>query len=187
MTSVGSFVAEPVLAWRAWNLGSIRGVPHLTPVGADRRPWPPGRPAEASCVRSARHRAPSPGCTCGLHGAKGVELLRRTRGPVAIGTVALWGLVIEHELGYRAEFAYPQHLRLVCAICFWWRGQEGAEPVVVATSRRTPMVPLCEQHIATAGACGFVVKHTRSAREVIAALLARYAVDHLAVEPNGVA
>ena len=180
MSSVTSFIAEPVVAWRAWNLGSVRGVPHLTPVGADRRPWPPGRPAEASCIRSSRHRAPSPGCTCGLHGVKRVELLRRTRGPVAIGTAAFWGLVVEHELGYRAEFAYPRSLRLVCPFCFWWPSQEGAEePVVVATRKRAPLVPLCEQHIETAGACGFIVKRSRPAGEVNAALLSRYAVDLL--------
>ena len=31
-----------------------------------------------------------------------------TSGPrAAVGLVALWGRVIEHEHGYRAQFAYP--------------------------------------------------------------------------------
>ena len=33
-------------------------------------------------------------------------------GKVAIGQVALWGKVIEHERGFRATFAYPIELRL---------------------------------------------------------------------------
>ena len=38
-------------------------------------------------------------------------VLRRTRCPAVIGRVALWGRVIEHELGYRARYGYPQRLR----------------------------------------------------------------------------
>jgi hypothetical protein len=31
---------------------------------------------------------------------------------VAIGTVSLWGKVVECELGYKAEYAYPEHIFL---------------------------------------------------------------------------
>jgi hypothetical protein len=97
-----------------------------------------------------------------------------------IGTIALWGRIIEHDLGYRSEFAYPQRLRLVCPICFWWRGPERADPLVVAVGRRGPMMPLCEEHLSISAACGFVVRHARPVTEVRAALLSTYAVDLLA-------
>ena len=48
-----------------------------------------------------------------------IDHLRRTRCPAVLGRVALWGRVIEHEHGYRARFAYPQRLRLICQFCFW--------------------------------------------------------------------
>ena len=56
------------------------------------------------------HEAPHLGCTCGLHGTHELDLLRRTRCPAVLGRVALWGRVIEHELGFRARYGYPQRL-----------------------------------------------------------------------------
>lgn len=41
-------------------------------------------------------------------------------GLVAVGTVALWGTVIEHELGYRAEFGKIKSIDMVCGVG-WWR------------------------------------------------------------------
>ena len=46
------------------------------------------------------------------------------------GRVALWGRVIEHELGYRARYGYPQRLRLICQFCFWQWGTHGVTPTV---------------------------------------------------------
>jgi len=53
-----------------------------------------------------------------------------------IGTVALWGGVIEHELGYRAEFGYPQRLRLICPECF------SADAVGALRPSRRPRSPM---------------------------------------------
>jgi predicted dehydrogenase len=47
------------------------------------------------------HEAPHLGCTCGLHGTHGLDVLRRTRCPAVLGRVALWGRVIEHAVAAR--------------------------------------------------------------------------------------
>ena len=43
-----------------------------------------------------------------------------------LGRVALWGRVIEHEHGFRAQYAYPQRLRLICQFCFWMSDAPGS-------------------------------------------------------------
>ncbi|HXF36669.1 MAG TPA: hypothetical protein VNO17_05740, partial [Actinomycetota bacterium] len=110
---------EPVEAWRAWTLWGRRdgtGL-RLRPIAGRSRPWPPLRPAEASCGLARLHAAPNLHCSCGLHGTRHPAALKRAKDPAVVGTVALWGTVIEHDLGYRARFAYPQRLRLVCTFC----------------------------------------------------------------------
>ena len=55
-----------------------------------------------------------------------------------LGRVALWGRVIEHEHGYRARFAYPQRLRLLCQFCFWKiEARGGPRPSTSDGSRAT--------------------------------------------------
>jgi hypothetical protein len=174
-----TLVAEPIVAWRTWNLAVSRGVFALLPVGDDRVPWPYRSQARARCTRHRTHHAPAAVCTCGLHGSKGIPLLQRTRGPTVIGRAALWGRVVEHELGYRAEFGYPQRLALLCPICFWQRGLEGRPPSVVAIPRRGVAVPLCEGHLGTTERCGFAIRRLESAETVEAALMLAYAVDRL--------
>ena len=57
---------------------------------------------------------PHPDCTCGIYAAKNIEHLRQfgyeRRG--IQGEVYLWGTVVEHKLGWRAQFAYPKSLFL---------------------------------------------------------------------------
>ena len=113
----------------------------------------PGGPARSSRRRAARsrwHEAPDPDCTCGLHGTHGLEVLRKTRCPAVLGRVALWGRVIEHEHGYRARFAYPQRLRLLCQFCFWKSGVRRPAPEHVGWFPRDELMPLCEDHLAVA-------------------------------------
>jgi hypothetical protein len=113
--------SEPIVAWRAWALTGHRDGAELLlrPVAKRARTWRPREIVEASCRTSRWHEAPDPSCTCGLHGTHGLEVLRKTRCPAVLGRVALWGRVIEHEHGFRAQFAYPQRLRLICQFCFW--------------------------------------------------------------------
>jgi hypothetical protein len=60
------------------------------------------------------HEPPHSDCTCGVYAAKNVEHLRQfgyeNRG--IHGEVYLWGRVVEHKLGWRAQFAYPKSLFL---------------------------------------------------------------------------
>jgi len=53
-------------------------------------------------------------CTCGVYAAKNIEHLRQLgyerRG--IQGEVYLWGTLVEHKLGWRAQFAYPKSLFL---------------------------------------------------------------------------
>ena len=53
-------------------------------------------------------------CTCGIYAAKSRDHLRRTAygGFGLQGEVYLWGTVVEHELGWRAQYALPKNFRL---------------------------------------------------------------------------
>jgi hypothetical protein len=74
--------------------------------------WPIGEPLEAHCLSEymTHHN--------GIHAFKRQHTIAEYRAsysvngdpPLVYGTVALWGRVIEHQEGYRAEFAYPQSL-----------------------------------------------------------------------------
>ena len=175
-------LAEPIHAWRTWTLlGSRDGAQvRLAPIAGDRRPWPPRRPAEASCTRHRSHVRPELECTCGLHAVESPDELRRTRDPAVLGTVALWGRIVEHEHGFRAALAYPQRLRLLCYLCFTLWGLNGpGDCEVVVRHRGGRMVPLCEPHLELSRRYGYRVPRILSARAIESELLATYAVDPL--------
>jgi hypothetical protein len=85
----------------------------------------------------------------------------------------MWGRVVEHDLGYRAEFAYPARMRLVCSVCLTM-GDRPATPVVVAEEGGFAL-PLCEDHARSHRGHG----ELRPSTEVEAELLSTYAVDVL--------
>lgn len=172
---------EPIIAWRAWSLSARRDGARvrLLPIAGSARPWPPLRAAQGSCTRHPRHTAPVLDCTCGLHAVHDPDLLRRARDPAVIGTVALWGRIVEHAFGYRGEFAYPQRARLVCYLCFWRHGIRSGEPDLVARVRRGRLVPLCEEHVELSNRCGYRTPHLVAAGEIEQALRSEYAVDPL--------
>ena len=173
---------EPVVAWRAWALTGRRDGTHLLlrPVVGRGRPWLPGRPAEAGCrMLGPFHEAPQLACTCGLHGTHDLDLLRRTRCPAVIGRVALWGRVIEHELGYRARYGYPQRLRLICQFCFWQWGSHGVPPTNVGWFVRGELLPMCDEHAEMAGRYGMRAQGWLSLDEIDQRLRDTYGVDPL--------
>jgi hypothetical protein len=132
----------------------------------------------AECAKRRRHPVPGPDCTCGVHATHRLEPLRRTREPAAFGRVALWGRVAEHAHGYRAEYAYPQRVALVCGLCFWqWGAERGRAPDVVVRRRGGNLVPLCEPHLALSRRYGDAARHVLGAADVERALLDAYAVD----------
>jgi hypothetical protein len=173
---------EPVIAWRAWALSGRRDGTGLLlrPVAGRSRPWKPLEASEAACKAARFHAAPNVDCTCGLHGAHSPEILRKAKTPAVIGRVALWGRVIEHEHGYRAQFAYPQRLRLVCQFCFWHWGMVSYTPQVVGWFPHGELVPLCSAHLELAQRYGMNPRRMLPADEIDQRLRDTYAVDPLA-------
>jgi hypothetical protein len=172
---------EALLAWRAWSLTGRRDGTDLLlrPVAGRSRPWKPLEPAHAACKHARLHGAPNVDCSCGLHATHDLEILRHTRTPAVVGRVALWGRVIEHELGYRAEFAYPQLVTLVCRFCFWQWGTLGPRPPIVGWFPRDELMPLCWPHLDVAQRYGVEPRRILSAEDIEVRLRNTYAVDPL--------
>jgi hypothetical protein len=115
---------EPLCAWRLWEVEDVDEAPRLRSLYRISF-WPVGAPLEARCEaqrlrlsRRPRHAAPTETCTCGIYAAP-FELIRKKlaidqgRPPgcfLVIGTVFLWGDVLECERGWRAARAYPGRL-----------------------------------------------------------------------------
>lgn len=92
-----------LVGWRTWDVGQSQ----LWSVISPDCPWPKRQPFYASF----------PGylglwSSNGIYAFKTLADLRRRwyYTESVIGTVALWGRVMEHARGYRAEFAYPLRL-----------------------------------------------------------------------------
>ena len=109
--------------WRAWQVGKER----LQALGTFSI-WHPKIAVPAVCAPSLSfprsddgakdHVAPHKDCTCGYWSFKSQELLTGALesyigSVVVIGTVSIWGKVIECENGFRSEYAYPKELWLL--------------------------------------------------------------------------
>lgn len=122
---------EAITAYRCWNVhpnGLLVGQAHA-------EPWPPYEPFVGRCgalsgAGWAAHLqdgvfmpAPVMDCDCGVHALKTAasaeaRAIEPRDGwysfslpiPRVWGAVKLWGRLIEHEIGYRAELAYPSAL-----------------------------------------------------------------------------
>jgi hypothetical protein len=188
--SAPTVFVEPVHAWRSWTLaGSRDGLRvRLMPIAGDGRPWPPRRPAAGSCRRHRTHVVPHLDCTCGLHAVGDPDRLRQARDPAVFGSVALWGRVVEHEHGFRAELGYPQRLRLVCYLCFsLWGTHAPSECTVVVRHRGGRMVPLCEPHLELSIRYGYPIRRTLPADRIESEVMSTYAVDPLPKDAGRVA
>jgi|SRR5271168_589869 len=109
---------SPIVGYRAWTWNTL-GLRSLSGTL-----WRPGQPQVARCRASTVvgrskanddvHDAPHEGCTCGIYATKTLHHFRSARyDRYGIhGEVYLWGTVVEHELGYRAQFAYPKNFVL---------------------------------------------------------------------------
>jgi hypothetical protein len=125
---------EPLVAYRVWGWDST-GLKSLN--GAM---WFPGQPMAANCkyinladdvaarLNQPDFRAIFPGknpwpghgpipgdnCACGIYAAKDARHLGKIGYSQygICGQVSLWGKVSVHELGYRAEYAYPKNLAI---------------------------------------------------------------------------
>jgi hypothetical protein len=128
---------EAIIGWRSWNLSDDASAPRLLPAGSGVDDvWQPQQAMTARCgvpsiLKLGRHRhdAPDIDCRCGIYASRSLEATERPRPawppPSVVGTVALWGTVIEHERGWRGRSAYPARLGLVCSMCAWFEPGPG--------------------------------------------------------------
>lgn len=126
-------MSEPIIAYRIWKV-SPEG--RLSTAYRNSGKWPWMKPYSAACdggqgkwtylgmpltiqwadqPKPADHDAPHFYCSCGLYGYKSIKCLEQTfeqyyKGECVLGRVALWGKIVEHKDGYRAEYGYPQVL-----------------------------------------------------------------------------
>jgi hypothetical protein len=98
---------SPVVAYRTWQWDSSR----LKSFNGER--WTPNQTLQIKCKKSFwRHHAPHARCSCGIYAAKSLIdlfLFGYARRGIC-GEVYLWGTVVEHEQGWRAQYAYPKSL-----------------------------------------------------------------------------
>jgi hypothetical protein len=117
---------EPLEAWRVWKVVRRDGVWNLGSV-VQRTVWPAGEALVAECLaggrlslllrrRKVRHDAPEVRCQCGVY-AGSLDVVGRYADDTpfsgvshVLGRVALWGVVVECERGYRASYAYPTRI-----------------------------------------------------------------------------
>jgi hypothetical protein len=91
---------SPVVGYRGWLLGPR----DLMSLNGEF--WHPNQKLQAVCRKSVnRHTPPHGDCSCGIYSAKSLDQLRTIgyaeRG--VRGEVYLWGTVVEHKLGWRAQ------------------------------------------------------------------------------------
>lgn len=127
---------DALVGYRCWNVfpnGLMCGQSY-------NEPWPPYQAMAARCgfAKSPGHvhdgawvAPPVYGCGCGIHALKQIDAAERRiieEAQAAVpgwyyvyenymppagrvwGSIKLWGRVVEHDIGYRAEFAYPSQL-----------------------------------------------------------------------------
>lgn len=105
---------ELITAYRMWNLK--RTFPQgyrLIPLNDNFGEVIPCEKMVARCQAGASHPAPQEFCTCGIHAYSKSVPLEPSAKPYAAGEVYLWGKVIVHEHGFRAQFAYPKRLYVI--------------------------------------------------------------------------
>jgi hypothetical protein len=134
--------AEPVpdqvvaiTGWRAWSILRLAGETRLKAISWNAL-WPAKEKMVARCINNLavpdqngiarqilqeedwRKQSPAADCCCGLWAFPDAEtlmaMLRESYcGVAVVGTVDLWGRVIEHSNGYRAQYGYPKELWLL--------------------------------------------------------------------------
>jgi hypothetical protein len=98
-----------VAGWRAWRIGrSAAGDPELMAALRGTK-WPAGRKTVATC-HNPDHDPPEAGCGCGLYGAVVADHVMGLDDSGVLGSVALWGEVVEGTRGWRASNGYPRVL-----------------------------------------------------------------------------
>ena len=170
---------EPVIGWRTWSIELTDDGVCLTSPMQDYE-WQPMQSNRARCRSHFGRQLPNPGCGCGLYAVSQLGRLPAAVGAhlpfAAVGSVAMWGRVIEHTAGYRGQLAYPDRIRLVCGRCFVAR-RDGV-PTRVEHSDEGRIVPVCDAHAADSRLWLEGMTPAELEQEVLSA----YAVDVLPLE-----
>lgn len=106
--------AAPLMAITGWRLWRVDPTGILYPYGTALHTMWEFNTTVAGCLRYpvdaylGRHQPPEIGCRCGLYAHKYrpafAELHVRYTTTVIVGLGSLWGRVIEHERGWRAQY-----------------------------------------------------------------------------------
>ena len=111
---------EPILAWRSWRLRIDPETEAFEPCSSRVSTAIRGRSGglRRSCPK---HERPDPDCGCGIYAVKTRPAALEWAGwartalpnPIVLGRVQLWGRVLLHSCGYRAELAYPYEIEVL--------------------------------------------------------------------------
>jgi hypothetical protein len=170
---------EPVIGWRTWSIGwNGDGFYLASPM--QEYDWQPMQPNRARCRSHFGRQLPNLGCGCGFYAVSHLQRLpvavASTFSIGAVGSVAMWGRVVEHTAGYRGQLAYPDRIRLVCGRCFVAR-RDGV-PTRIEHVDEGRIVPICDAH-ATGGHPSV---EGMTPAELEQEVLSAYAVDVLPLE-----
>lgn len=173
---------EPVVGWRTWLVVPEDEVFRLRSIVYDTL-WSPRNELVARCLhhamllpwrRRSQHVPPARNCGCGIYAARepeeavsyldgrswadGLSVHR------VIGTVSLWGRVVECTRGWRGSRAYPKKIYVPPTRApFWLRADRVDEIALALTDYDVPV------ELLDADSCG--------PEEFVAALDARAAAD----------
>ena len=152
-----------VTAWRTWRVWmSSEGLSlHSVAAAPTLGEWQPLRPMEARCgYREMRPPAcecescPSDNNKCGIYAYREAPSTV-THAMGIVGRVALWGTVIEHQTGYRSQYAYP--IDVAYGHCAWCGSP--SKPVLLPFEESVVLAPedgegwivwVCRAHAGTA-------------------------------------
>jgi len=94
----------PVVGYRAWRASPVT----RCMFSFNGTKWEPNKALHAECHRGGQ-MCTGVNCTCGIYAWRNPQSEFAVAEPAVVsGQVNLWGLVVEHSLGYRAEIAYPK-------------------------------------------------------------------------------
>ncbi len=153
---------EPIVAWRTWLVVQEGAGFRLQSVVYDAL-WSPRRELVARCLhrtlpwpwrRRPQHVSPARGCGCGIYAAGEPEQAATYLDGYAaadalsvhrvIGTVSLWGHVVECKRGWRGSRAYPKTIYVPATRAPYWLRAERAEEIALALTDYDVPVRLLE-------------------------------------------
>jgi hypothetical protein len=141
---------EPIVGWRVWLVVKDDERCRLRSVLYDAL-WSPRRELVARCFhralplpwrRRSTHLPPAGDCRCGIYATRGPEeaatyLEGRSWADAlsvhrVIGTVSLWGRIVECARGWRASRAYPKRIYVPATRAPYWLKAPQVDEVALA-------------------------------------------------------